>query len=368
MPRNDQVVRQWYLLQRLEGARGATLHELGDAVPRDYARHHRTIRRDLAALESAGYPLVTDGDGHQTRWKLVDGFRRIPALGFAPTELMALALGRDVLAPLEGTHLHAALDSALAKASAALPPSGLAFVEQMREFLFVSPGPHKAYRKHRQTVDALTRAIAERRTVQMRYFSASRGRGTRREVDPYHLWYAVGGLYLIAYDHLRRDVRTFAVERVRSLAVTDHPYQLPLGFDLNTYVRDALTVMRGTPIDVELALDRPTAAWARDRIWHPSQRLTALSGGRLRMSLRVAETREVLGWILSFGSGIRVVAPPSLRERVRQEAARIAAGATVQLSVVRPSLRKSSSKAKQGTWSRRVVTTTKEMASQNERQ
>jgi predicted DNA-binding transcriptional regulator YafY len=348
VPRNDQIVRQWHLLRSLEGSRGATLHELADAVPKDFSRHVRTIRRDLAALESAGYPIVTERDGAQTRWRLLDGFRRIPALGFVPTELMALALGRDLLKPLDGTHLHAALDSALAKASAALPPSGLAFVKQMRETLSVSLGSHKTYREQRQTVDALARAIGERRTVQIRYFSASRGRSTRREIDPYRLWYADGGLYLIAYDQLRREVRTFAVERIRSLTITDHPYQLPLGFDLDTYVRDALTVMRGTPISVELVFDKPTAAWARDRVWHPSQRLTPLPDSRLRMTLHVADTRELLGWILSFGSGVRVVSPPSLRERVRQEAARIAAGATAQLIVVRPRLRESASKARQG--------------------
>src|SRR3990172_6923459 len=134
----------------------------------------------------------------------MDGFRALPALGFAPTELMALVLGRDLLRPLEGTQIHAALDSALTKVSAALPPSGLPLVRRMRAFLSVSLGPHKVYREQRETVDALGRAIAERRTVQMRYFSASRGRSSRREGDPYHLWYAAGAPYLIAHDPRRR--------------------------------------------------------------------------------------------------------------------------------------------------------------------
>jgi predicted DNA-binding transcriptional regulator YafY len=69
----------------------------------------------------------------------------------------------------------------------------------------------------------------------------------------------------------------------------------------------------------ELILDKPTAPWARDRLWHPSQRLWPLPGGRLRMTLRVADTRELLGWILSFGRGVKVVQPAELRERVRAE-------------------------------------------------
>ena len=329
MARNDQVTRQWQLLRRLEGSRGATLQELADSLPDGLPRHLRTLRRDLAALESAGFPLVTERSGAQTRWKLIEGFHRVPALAFSPTELMALAFSRNLLKPLEGTLIHASLDSALNKATAALPPSGLTYVRQMQDFFSVRLGPHKAYRDYRETIDRLTRAIAESRTVQMRYFSASRNATSRREVDPYRLWYAAGALYLIAYCHRRRDVRMFAVDRIRSLTVTDHPCQMPLSFDIDAWVQDALVVMRGNQIGVELLFDRATAAWVKDRLWHPSQELTSLRDGRLRMALQVADTRELLGWILSFGRGVRVLRPDSLREAVRGEARRIArAGVT----------------------------------------
>ncbi len=323
MARNDQVTRQWHLLRRLDGPRGATLQELGSSLPRDMPRHLPTLRRDLEALEAAGFPLVTERVDGSTRWRLMDGFRRVPALSFSPTELMALALGRDLLKPLDGTQLRAAVDSALAKITSALPPSGLDFVRQTHEFFSVGLGPHKRYARHREVVERLSRAVAEHRTVQMRYYSASRDRVTRREVDPYHLWFAAGGLYLIAYCHVRRDARMFAVERIRSLTVTPHAFQLPLGFDVEAYVENALVVMRGRLVEVELALDRPTAAWARDRIWHPSQHLVPTREGA-RMTLRVADTRELTGWVLSFGRGVRVIRPAALRERVRQEALALA--------------------------------------------
>jgi hypothetical protein len=143
--RNDQVIRQWHLLRRLEGSTALTLEELAAGLPDDLPKNLRTLRRDLAALETVGFPLTTDQVNGQTRWKLLDGFRRLPALGFAPSELMALIFSRDLLKPLQGTYIHGALDSALTKASAALPPSGLDFVRQMREFLSVRFGPHKTY-------------------------------------------------------------------------------------------------------------------------------------------------------------------------------------------------------------------------------
>jgi len=53
-----------------------------------------------------------------------------------------------------------------------------------------------------------------------------------------------------------------------------------------------------------------------------------MKGGRLKMSLQVADTRELLGWILSFGSGVRVLKPDSLRQKVLEEARKIVRGYT----------------------------------------
>ncbi|MGE4094524.1 MAG: helix-turn-helix transcriptional regulator, partial [Candidatus Binatia bacterium] len=123
MSRNDQVTRQWLLLQKLENARGATLQELAAALPEDYSRHPRTIRRDLEALE-VRFPLTTERRNGQTRWRLMDGARQVPPLALSPTELMALVFSRDLLKPLDDTEIKSSLDTALNKASAALPPEG----------------------------------------------------------------------------------------------------------------------------------------------------------------------------------------------------------------------------------------------------
>jgi predicted DNA-binding transcriptional regulator YafY len=188
----------------------------------------------------------------------------------------------------------------------------------------VGLGPHKGYREHRQTIDLISRAIDKRRTAQMRYFSASRGNITRREVDPYYLRFAAGGLYLIGYCHLRKEVRMFAVERIRSITLTDHPYQMPLDFKVDEYVQDALGIMRsGRRVEVELLFCKKAAAWIKDKTWHPSQETWLLRDGRLKMTLKVAENDELVGWILSFGSAVRVVQPEALRQKVKAEAREI---------------------------------------------
>lgn len=323
MARNDQVTRQWLLLKRLEGTRGATLQELAEGLTKDFACHPRTIRRDLEALEMC-FPLIAERVDSHTRWRLLGGCRSVPALAFSPTELMALLFTHELSKPLEGTVIEASLDSALSKAAAALPSEGMHYVKQMQSFFSVGLGPHRSYRQHRDTIDQLTRGIERSRTIQMRYYSASRDRTTLRKVDPYRLRYVAGALYVIGYCHLRQDVRLFAVDRIRALAITNLPCQMPLGFDLDAYVRDALVVMRGRPAEVELLFDRRTTAWVQGDRWHESQKTTFLKDGRLRMNLKVADTAELVGWILHFGSGVKVIRPDSLRDKVREEAQKIA--------------------------------------------
>ncbi len=297
---------------------------LAHALPEDYSCHMRTIRRDLQALE-ARFPVYTDRVDGQVRWKLVEGFSRVPAVQFSATELLALVFTRDLAQPLEGTPIKESIDSALAKASSALPAGADEFVRGLQGWFSAGIGPHKSYREHRDKIDQLARAIRKHRTVEMRYYTASRDKTTRRKVDPYHIWYAAGALYLIGYCHLRSNVRMFAIDRIVTLTITNLPCQMPLGFNVEEYVKNALTVMvGGSQIDVELRFDKKTTAWAKDRIWHPSQKATIGKDGCLTLVLQVADTPELIGWILSFGPGVQVVRPGILRNKVILAAAEIA--------------------------------------------
>ena len=87
---------------------------------------------------------------------------------------------------------------------------------------------------------------------------------------------------MIAHCHLRNDVRLFAVERIRSITLTDHPYQMPLGFDVEEYVKDALMIMCGRRIEVELLFSKQVAAWVKDKLWHSSQETLLLKDGRFK--------------------------------------------------------------------------------------
>ena len=98
--RGAQFIRQWRLLRALEGAkRGMTAAQLKDAI--EETQSTRTLYRDLEVLEQSGFPLTNEGG----RWRLLETSESSWAIPVNPTEVVALMLTEDLLAPVEGSWL-----------------------------------------------------------------------------------------------------------------------------------------------------------------------------------------------------------------------------------------------------------------------
>jgi predicted DNA-binding transcriptional regulator YafY len=167
-------------------------------------------------------------------------------------------------------------------------------------------------------------ALVERRRLRMRYHSLSSGEEGERDVDPYHLTYFDGGLYMVAYCHTRKDVRLFAAERIRAAELLRQRFEVKNGFDLKAFLDRAWGILQGELVTVRVVFSPKVARYIRERLWHPSQRFRDLADGRLEMTLRVADTLEVRRWILGYGTDAEVVEPDGLREALRQEAESLA--------------------------------------------
>src|SRR5712691_8557992 len=122
VPRNAEVIRQWTILREIENARaaGVTIDELASTC--DVTT--RTIRRDLQALEEAGFPLFDDrsAEDGRTRWSINgQAFRGLVA-GLTVSELSALYFSRTLLESLSGTPFRADVETAFEKLTSGLTP------------------------------------------------------------------------------------------------------------------------------------------------------------------------------------------------------------------------------------------------------
>jgi predicted DNA-binding transcriptional regulator YafY len=323
VPRNAEVIRQWTILREIESARGAgaTIDDLASLC----GVTTRTIRRDLQALEEAGFPLYDDRshDDGRTRWNVNGHAFKGLAAGLTLSELCALYFSRTLLESLSGTPFRHEVESAFDKLSAVLTPHMRQFLDQLPRVLSTKADPARtspdANAPHRQLV--VTRALEATlhlRQASIVYFSKSSDRTKTYVVHPYRLAYAQGALYLLAYVPEYREVRTFAVERIQELSLLEERFT-PIEQLSDEAFPHSLGVHSGPPEHVEIEFQPAIADYVRARQWHQSQQAHDTAGGGLRLTLDVCLDRALHSWILSFGPFARVVSPESLAREIAEQ-------------------------------------------------
>jgi predicted DNA-binding transcriptional regulator YafY len=317
VPRNQEVIRQWKVLHALESSRhGASIDALAD----DLEVTTRTIRRDLAALQEAGFPLYDerDDDG-RVRWRLDGAVLKGLETGFTLAEMCALYLSRNLLEAVAGTPFQRDLGNAFGRLEKMLSPRMRQFLDRLPSVLVAKPGPRTtAGAASPDIVGRLLEATLHFRVATMRYHSVSSGREKDYLIHPYRLAFAQGGLYLLAYVPEYKDVRTFAIDRIASVSLEKQTFTPKERVGSEVFA-NSLGVNTGDPARVEIEFEARVAPFVRARVWHPSQQVKDLPEGRVMLSLDVCHDWALRNWILGWGPFARVVMPKTLADDIRSD-------------------------------------------------
>lgn len=321
MPRNAEVIRQWTMLREIERARatGTTIDELSALC--DVTT--RTIRRDLQALQEAGFPLFDDKsqDDGKTRWKVNGQAFKGLAAGLTLSELSALYFSRTLVEALAGTPFREDVETAFQKLGSVLTPHMRLFLDQLPRVIATKADPLRRRGDDPRQQLIIARALEatlHMRQAQITYHSQSSERTKDYLVHPYRLAYALGGLYLLAYVPEYREIRTFAVERLREISLLEERFT-PIEELPDAAFPDSLGVHSGPPEPIAIDFEATVAEYVRTREWHPSQQITPSDGGGLHMTLNVCIDRALHSWILSFGPSARVRAPEPLARAIADQ-------------------------------------------------
>ena len=315
MPRNAEVIRQWSILKDLEASRRVTIDDLA----RRTGVTTRTIRRDLEALQTAGFPLYDETHDGKKFWTLEQkAFRRLDDTGFTLAELSALYFSRTLVESLAGTPFERDVRSAFDKLAGALTPGMKQFLDRMPLVMQAKaePGAQAAEPRTRE-VAILVEATMQHRRVTMRYHSFSSNREKSYVFEPYRLLFGQGGLYVIGMVPEYGELRTFAVDRIAQISLTEERFE-PLELPDDAFAH-SLGVNQGTPERIEILFKQKIARYVRERVWHPSQQVAEEADGALRLTLHVVNDWALRSWILGFGGLATVVAPADLASEIARE-------------------------------------------------
>ena len=326
MPRNAEVIRQWSILRDLESSRRMTIDDLAART----GVSTRTIRRDLEALQEAGFPLFDEVHDGRRYWTLEQrAFRRLDETGFNLAELSALYFSRTLVECLAATPFREDVRKAFDKLAAALTPGMRQFLDRLPLAIQAKadPGTRTVAADERTAGATQTARVAQlldatlhHRRVSMRYHSFSSNREKAYFVEPQRLVFAQGGLYLVAFVPEYEQLRTFSVDRILAQSLTEERFE-PRDLSEDAFAH-SLGVHQGAPERVVIAFEPRMAKYVKGRIWHRSQQVEDQADGSVVLTLTVSNDWALRSWILGFGPLARVIAPPELAAQILEEVER----------------------------------------------
>ena len=308
------------LLQR--HPKGLTIYELArelDVTPRSMRRYLAEVRRDMEIT-----PTLTRPGGERV-WRLAPGElgRRVEV---RRTQAYALLAAQRLFEPMKGSTLYEEIDMVaqkllgVARRPGRGPNAGVADARLEERFLYLPFAP-KDYSSRTEELDALFQAVADLRPLRCRYRRAKDGREERIVIHPYAMVLYKDSIYCVGLHVGRGEVRTFLLDRMRDAdCAAIERFTLPDDFSIEDHFQGTFGIFRGSqPIHVVVDFDAKVAEYVRSRRVHPSQELSPLPDGGVRLSMAIGDLTEVGTWILGFGETAKVIEPEELVERIKKE-------------------------------------------------
>jgi proteasome accessory factor B len=198
--------------------------------------------------------------------------------------------------------------------------------EQLRatgDVVHVKLDPNNPLENSRPVFEQLLQAVGERRCVRIRYQSLAEDKHISTRLQPYRLLFSRRSWFVIGRASLYRGTRTFNLGRIRRLEILDEHYQIPRGFNLDRYLRNAwhLIPEKGPDHEVTIRFGKLVAQNVAEVAWHKTQQVHFRADGSMDFQVTVSGIHEISWWILGYGDHAEVLSPPELRRLVAQRAA-----------------------------------------------
>ena len=305
-----QHARLLFIDQKIRQARYPNCSSLAE----EWEVSRKTIQRDIEYMRYQLDAPLEYSAKHRGYWYTEEQFT-LPAMNIRESDLFGIYLADKLLVQYEGTPVYDSLCSVFEKIKQSLPEKIPLDSSDQEKFTVFPP--------FSTTIDPAVWDVmmqSLRSSLQVSIMYKTPGQlSLNRLLDPYHAVRFEGDWYIIGYCHLREEVRTFSLSRMVTAKQTGEAFVIPKNFDFQKLSGSHFGVHWGEEeINVKILFNKRVADYIKERIWHPSQRITEHDSGEVTLALTVNHLLELKRWILSWGSGAKVLAPDSLAGEIQQ--------------------------------------------------
>jgi len=278
----------------------------------------KTMLRDTEFMaDRLHLPLAYDRVQHGYYYtKPVD---RFPTVQITERELVALCIAQRSLECYRGTPFERDLSEAFKKLTENLADTVTYNFGALASAVSFSNAGFEVT-LNLELFELLSAAIMGRQQVTFEYAKLTGSGYEARRINPLHLLNVAGVWYLFAYDVVREAIRRFALVRMRRARRTTKVFERPTDFNLEAELKESMGVFGGKPEQVKLRFRGIAARLMLEHRWHASQRTERMGENEVEVTLQVAITPELEGWILRWSPRVEVLAPTALRGAIREKA------------------------------------------------
>jgi proteasome accessory factor B len=292
----------------------------------------RAFERDKADLLDLGVPIryVTpdEDDSLEDGGYVIDLKRfKMPEVRLTRDEISALVLAASVAHAMPGGAYPKIVDLALKKLAFDLPELPDTPTEFPRPAssapTVVVHFPEKQFRPELGEIYAtLEAATRMRKRVTLTYQAATNGLTSKRDLDPYAMVYREGAWLVVGWCHLRHEVRSFRVDRIREAVMAPKPkspdFERPADFDVKAYAtRSPWTFTSEPPEEVQLAISAESSELLNDDFGPTA--VKRVDGNRTLVTFDCTNPEFAASRVLAAKGAIQVIRGEKLRARIAAE-------------------------------------------------
>ena len=281
-----------------------------------------TFKRDLEYLRSRMnanivYDRMDGGYKFESSSQIGEKIE-LPGLWFSEEEATALVITQSLLAGIDqGGLLGPHLEPLQNIIDGILGGSETTTKELRKRLKVFGMSARKSSIEH---FEVIGNALLKRKRINVDYYAKGSNETTSRNVSPQRLIYYRDNWYLDAYCHLRKELRSFAIDGIRQAHMLNEKADEISEKSLNEYFGESYGIFSGKSTQkAKLRFTPERARWVSAETWHKHQKAAFDKDGYYLLEFDYNQDPELVMDILKHGSEVEVLAPTSLRKRIKDE-------------------------------------------------
>lgn len=282
-----------------------------------------TFKRDLVCLrDSFGIEIFFDSqkkcycksDVVQTDVPQIT----LPPLLFAEQDVFLLLMAYQIISEIDESVFAKEIENLKKKLLRLLSSRQQDALELRKRLVVTRLGKRKYFKS---PVKIFFFALIKRKQMRIFYHARQTKETTERIVSPQRLVYYRDNWYLDCWCHFRQALRSFALERIERVDILKERAVEIAEKDLAKFFKSGYGIFSGERVQTaHLLFSSEVATWVSDQHWHTQQKSWVdKTTGAYHLQIPYTDERELMGDILRYGSEVSVIAPKSLKDKIKQE-------------------------------------------------